>query len=282
VRELGYIRVRGFDCFVAEFGRGSRTIVLIHGWCSDSTDWCDQLPAFASVGRVITMDLRGHGHSERTASGYETLSLTDDVIAVMDALGVKDAHVVGHSLGGIIASLIAVQRPDLARSTLLIDPAYGEPPARADKIRSLVGDANSQDSAERAAAAADIAPGVDTTTTRARRYRRRLQALALGPHVVWETFAGMYVGDGAPGIQPASDVLVRSRLAPTCSLFAYEPTYHWERSLLAGSAHLAQQELWTGVTHFLHQDAPERFNQRALSWFDEIDSAKGLSCSRNR
>jgi pimeloyl-ACP methyl ester carboxylesterase len=264
---MSWVRVRGFDCFVAEFGRGSRSVVLIHGWCSDSTDWVDQIPAFADDARVVTLDLRGHGHSEKTAGGYGSGDLAEDVIAVLDLLGLSDSHLVGHSLGGIIANLIAVSRPDLARSVLLIDPAYGQPEERAEETVVIIGDPMSADSAERAALAADLEPEVRNSVTSARRIRRRLQALALGPDVVWPTYAGMWCGADAPGLRPETERAIRERRRPTFCIYAYEPTYAWEADLVHGLGLDTRLELWTGVTHFLHQDDPERFNPVALSWF---------------
>ncbi|MEN3301217.1 alpha/beta hydrolase [Pseudonocardia sp.] len=265
---MSWVRVRGFDCFVAEFGSGDSSIVLIHGWCSDSTDWVDQISAFAGDARVVTLDLRGHGHSERTASGYGSVELAEDVIAVLDHLGLSDSHLVGHSLGGIIANLIAVRRPDLARSVLLIDPAYGQPEEWAGQVGAIIGDPASADSAERAAVAADLEPEVHNSVTAARRIRRRLQALALGPEVVWPTYAGMWCGEDAPGLRPQTALAIRERRQPALCIYAYEPTYTWESNLVDKLGLDTRVELWTGVTHFLHQDDPERFNKVASAWFD--------------
>ena len=264
---MSWVRVRGFDCFVAEFGRGSRTVVLIHGWCGDSTDWVDQIPAFVSDARVVTLDLRGHGHSEKTTGGYGSADLAEDVIAVLDHLGVTDSHLVGHSLGGILVNLIAVRRPDLVRSVLLIDPAYGQPEEREDQTLAIIGDPMSDDSAQRAALAADLEPEVCNSVTSARRIRRRLQALALGPEVVWSTYAGMWCGPNAPGLRPETERAIKERCRPTLCIYAYEPTYAWESSLVRTLGLGSRLELWTGVTHFLHQDDPERFNEVARAWF---------------
>lgn len=265
---MSWVRVRGFDCFVAEFGHGASTVVLVHGWCSDSTDWVDQISAFANDARVVTLDLRGHGHSEKTAGGYGSADLTEDVIAVLDHLGLSDSHLVGHSLGGIIANLIAVRRPDLVRSVLLIDPAYGQPEERAEQTLAVIGDPMSADSAERAAQTADLEPEVRNSVTSARRIRRRIQALALGPEVVWPTYAGMWCGPSAPGLRPETEKAIRERCRPTLCIYAYEPTYAWESSLVRSLGLDSRLELWTGVTHFLHQDDPERLNDVAVRWFD--------------
>lgn len=262
--------MRGFRCFVAEFGDADRTVVLVHGWGSDSTDWSDQIADMSRSARVVTFDLRGHGHSERTDSGYATDDLAEDAIALLDTLGLRGAHLVGHSLGGIVANLVAVRRPELVRSLLLIDPAHGQPPRRRTEVLEQMGDPRSADSSERAAVAADIPPGIENAVTAARRIRRRLQALAAGPQVIWPTLVGMYDGAEAPGLSEASERALRRRTQPAYSIYAHEPTYRWEQALdLPGS----RCELWSGLTHFLHQDDPERFNRVASAWFTEVELA---------
>ena len=255
---MSWLEVRGFSCFVPSFGQGGTPILLLHGWAGDSTDWTAQIPALAGRAQVIAMDLRGHGRSQTTVGGYDAEGLSRDVIAVLDALALGPVDVIGHSLGGIIASFVGLERPDLVRSLLLIDPAYGQPPGRADEVLAIIGDPESADSAERAAAAADLPSPLANDDTRARSARRRLQALGLGPHVVWATFAGMFCGPGGLGVTPASEALVRERPRPTLCLYAYPPTWRWESDL---SPHPETCLLWNDVTHFLHQDQPARFNR---------------------
>jgi pimeloyl-ACP methyl ester carboxylesterase len=265
---MSWIEVRGFRCFVASFGEGGPPIVLLHGWAGDSTDWSAQIPDLAERARVITIDLRGHGRSQATAGGYDAETLGRDVIAVLEQLALGPVDLIGHSLGGILASFVALTRPELVRSLLLIDPAYGQPAARAQEALALVGDPASADSAERAAAAADLPSPISDDANRARSARRRLQALGLGPDVVWQTFAGMFCGPGGLGVVPASEALVRDRRHPSLCVYAYEPTWRWERSLTTSPETCL---LWEDVSHFLHQDQPARFNAAALEWLAEVD-----------
>jgi pimeloyl-ACP methyl ester carboxylesterase len=86
------------------------------------------MPALAAEHRVIAVDLRGHGGSEKPASGYTVPDQAELVAEAMKRLGVRDAEVVGHSLGGEIAVALAQQHPRLVDRVAILDtePNSGE------------------------------------------------------------------------------------------------------------------------------------------------------------
>src|SRR4051795_10231134 len=76
------------------------TVVLVHGWPVDSRSWEPQLHPLLTAGyRVITYDRRGFGRSSRPTRGYDFDTLSDDLAQLLDALDVRDAVLVGFSLG---------------------------------------------------------------------------------------------------------------------------------------------------------------------------------------
>ena len=88
------------DLYYEDYGSG-RPVVLIHGWPLSSRSWEKQVPALLHAGyRVITYDRRGFGQSSRPASGYDYDTLADDLNAVMNKLDLRDAALVGFSMGG--------------------------------------------------------------------------------------------------------------------------------------------------------------------------------------
>ncbi len=90
----------GTQIYARDWGSGP-AIVLIHGWPLDADMWEYQAVPLAEAGfRVITYDRRGFGRSSQPWSGYDYDTLSDDLKAVMDALEVKDAMLVGFSMGG--------------------------------------------------------------------------------------------------------------------------------------------------------------------------------------
>ncbi|HBA87402.1 MAG TPA: alpha/beta hydrolase [Geobacter sp.] len=88
------------DLYYEDFGTG-KPVVLIHGWPLSSRSWERQVPALLSAGhRVVAYDRRGFGQSGRPSTGYDYDTLADDLHAVMTRLDLRDATLVGFSMGG--------------------------------------------------------------------------------------------------------------------------------------------------------------------------------------
>jgi 2-succinyl-6-hydroxy-2,4-cyclohexadiene-1-carboxylate synthase len=96
------------------------TIIFLHPQGSSSKIWRNADSYFADF-RVILMDLRGHGGSERAKSGYDIDTQCLDILAVLDCFGVEKAHFVGNSLGGDIATAFAASYPNKVLSLTNID-----------------------------------------------------------------------------------------------------------------------------------------------------------------
>ncbi len=98
--------------YYAAFGRG-RPVILLHGGLANGEYWGDQVPALVAAGyRVILIDSRGHGRSSRDSRPFTYELMASDVVAVMDALKLKSAPVVGWSDGAIISLVMALKYPD--------------------------------------------------------------------------------------------------------------------------------------------------------------------------
>jgi pimeloyl-ACP methyl ester carboxylesterase len=114
-----------------EWGRADGPVVLLlHGLGSDADDWALIGPGLGQRFRVIALDARGHGQSD-WATSYELSDLRDDLLEAMDALGVLAAAVIGHSMGGVVAYLLAATHPDRVRVLVLEDmpaPVPAVPP----------------------------------------------------------------------------------------------------------------------------------------------------------
>jgi len=86
---------------VEDSGGTGRPVVLIHGWPLSAESWKAQVPALRDAGyRVVAYDRRGFGRSEKPADGYEYDTLADDLAGVLEDLDLKDATLVGFSMGG--------------------------------------------------------------------------------------------------------------------------------------------------------------------------------------
>ncbi len=98
-------------------------LVLLHGLGSNVGDWFLQRPAFEPAFRVTAFDQRGHGKSATTPPGFSTEDMARDVLAALDAAGIESAHVLGMSMGGMVAQHLALLAPDRVRSLVLVATA---------------------------------------------------------------------------------------------------------------------------------------------------------------
>src|SRR3990172_5164141 len=90
-----------------------RTFVFIHGFGGQASQWIYQLQHFSLENRVIALDLRGHGLSDKPSSGYDMPRIQADLESALDKLKVKGKFVlVGHSYGGAIATEYALYHPE--------------------------------------------------------------------------------------------------------------------------------------------------------------------------
>jgi 3-oxoadipate enol-lactonase len=98
-------------------------LVLIHALGTDLTLWDDIIPLLPDGLRILRMDLRGHGRSDIPAPPYAMGTLIRDVERLMDHFALKDAVILGVSLGGLIAQGLAIKRLDLVRGLILSNTA---------------------------------------------------------------------------------------------------------------------------------------------------------------
>jgi pimeloyl-ACP methyl ester carboxylesterase len=82
------------------------------GWGGDHTAWAFQIPALAAEFDVIALDNRGAGQSDAPDRRFTIADMADDVVGLMDELGVRTAHICGASMGGMIAQELALRHPE--------------------------------------------------------------------------------------------------------------------------------------------------------------------------
>jgi pimeloyl-ACP methyl ester carboxylesterase len=94
-------------------------VVLLMGFAHDHTAWVRQMPALAPHYRTIAIDNRGVGQSSKPGGAYTIAEMADDALAVIEAAGEQRAHLVGLSMGGMIAQEMALRAPARVRSLVL-------------------------------------------------------------------------------------------------------------------------------------------------------------------
>lgn len=108
-------------------GKARRNVVLVQGLGLSSRFWFDQRDLLSDDSRVVLLDNRGTGRSDRPRGPYRLPAMADDVAAVMDAASVDDAVVVGISMGGMIAQHVAMRHPHRVAGLVLMATAPGHP-----------------------------------------------------------------------------------------------------------------------------------------------------------
>jgi len=111
--------VRGFDLHYLQAGEGD-DVLLLCGLGDDVTAWNGQFDPFSQDYRVTVVDNRGVGRSSLPDGEFTVADMAQDVAALCDAIGVGPAHVMGFSMGGAIAQELAIARPDLIRSLVIV------------------------------------------------------------------------------------------------------------------------------------------------------------------
>lgn len=117
---MSYFDNDGCQLHYEDYGRGM-PVLLVHGLGSSTRDWEYQVPALAARYRVIALDVRGHGRSDKPRERYSIAAFADDVVALIEHLGLIDVHLVGISMGGMIGFQLGVDHPELLRSLTIVN-----------------------------------------------------------------------------------------------------------------------------------------------------------------
>lgn len=110
----------GRKIYYSDTGSGS-TVLLLHGYASDHTDWRHQIPVLSKRYRVIAPDLAFFGKSDPGSRPHTTKNHGADCLALLDRLGIEQAVVVGHSMGGFIARDIYLTAPERVKALVEVD-----------------------------------------------------------------------------------------------------------------------------------------------------------------
>ncbi len=227
-------------------------LILIHGITENRTAWGATRQRLARVGRVIALDLRGHGDSD-PASTYSLDALAADVKAVADEAGAGLPTLIGHSLGGFVASVYGAAYP--TRTVVNVDQPLSlaafkeglsevEPMLRSEAFAGVVGMMFD----------GMMAPLPDAERARLTALRRPVQEVVLG---VWDPIFSHSVEE--------LDTMVRTLIggidAPYLAIHGDDPGEEY-RTWLTSLIPQAEVEVWPGNAHYPHLIESERFVDR--------------------
>ena len=284
------VSANGIRLHVAEAGTGP-LVLLLHGFPEFWWSWRHQLVGLADAGfRVVAPDLRGYGASDKPPRGYDAVTLAADVAGLVRALGERDAMVVGHDWGGLLAWTVGTLHPRVVRRVAVLSAPHPR------RLRSaLVTDPRGQLRASRYALgfqtprlaesvlvrddAAYVGslferwsgPAWQHTEDFAEAVRRCREAVRIPKtaHCALEYYRWMVRSTVRPdGIRYAKS-LAEPVSAPTLQLHGELDSCLLPRTAQGSGRYVAAAYEWRllgGVGHFVHQESPDLVTGELVRW----------------
>jgi len=274
-KNKSYFRLDDFRICYIEKGQGE-AVLLLHGLFGSKNVWRANFMEFAKKFRVVAVDMPGSGDSDNphhTIYPYTPEKMAQTVLLLMDYLNIKKAHIVGNSLGGLIALIIARDHPDRVKSLVLIAPSVWDYTGKLEKlIGSLYG----------------IGPALATARPTDELVNSILNSTVLNPHVL--TDADRYEASMSLLQEGARDAMIEKarrlfkieylkQISPTFSGLKVRTLIVWgeEDSVIPPFvAHMLYEQLpnsrilWIPQCgHHPQEETPRLFNREVMKFLSE-------------
>ena len=226
-------------------------VIMLHGYTDSWYSFSQVLPLLDDKYRVYILDQRGHGESDRPVGGYAMQQFAADVIAFMDAMQLKQATIVGHSMGSFVAQHVAVEAPERVRKLVLVGSATS---IRNHTVQALQKELNAFPDRVPETFARDF----QTSTAFQPLSQEFLQAVVKEslklPASVWrEVMSEM--------LAPEASVELKKIKTPTLILWGDKENIfpRSEQDSLAAALRNSVLKVYPDTGHALHWERPERF-----------------------
>jgi len=237
------------------------TVILLHGYSDSWVSWGQVLPLIDKKYHVYVPDLRGHGESDRPASGYSFPDFAGDIIAFMDAKGIKKATIVGHSMGSFVAQHVATMAPERVEKLVLVGSA---PAVSNGEVSQLQIEVNALTDPVPVKFVTQFQKSVVTRPIPDEFMDRVVQESMKLPARVWrDTMAGMLAKN--------STVRLSKIKAPTLIIWGDRETVFPKRAdqeLLRNGIPNARLKVYEGTGHCPNWEEPVRFVKDLLGFVD--------------
>jgi pimeloyl-ACP methyl ester carboxylesterase len=256
--ESHYAKLDDAKIHYLDYGKGDEAIVLIHGWTCNSAHWRDQIPDLSKRGRVIAVDLLGHGKSDKPQIKYSMDLFARVVDAVMRDAKVKRAVVVGHSMGTPVARQFYRKYPDKTIAIVAVDgvlvPLGNK--AMMDQMLTNLRGPNYRQVIDQMFAAMS-GPGLSAEA----KERLKVSTDNTPQHVLVSAMEGM--ADDSIWIDDKINV-------PVLAIMAKNPFFppDLEQSYRKVAPNL-EYHMWEDVGHFLMMEKPKQFNDAVIAFLDK-------------
>ncbi len=121
------LNVNDIDLNVVDIGADAPCLVFLHYWGGSSRTWAPVIEHLSNTNRCVAIDFRGWGQSSKEPDDYSLEILASDVVGVVEKLGLKEFFLLGHSMGGKVAQLVAARHPKGLKGLILFAPAPPTP-----------------------------------------------------------------------------------------------------------------------------------------------------------
>jgi pimeloyl-ACP methyl ester carboxylesterase len=243
--DQGFVEHDGARIWYASFGSGS-PVILLHGGLGHGGNWGYQVPPLTNSGfRAVLIDSRGHGRSTHDERPYSYELMASDVLAVMDALGLEKAAMVGWSDGATIALILAMKSPSRVSGVFFfacnMDSSGVKPFELSPALNRCFGRHGSD--------YAQLSAMPD-------RFKEFVEAVSLMQRTQHNCTAGELAGIGVPVVvvQSENDEFIKAEHA----------------EYLARTIPGAELVVLNGVSHFAPLQWPERFNAAMLAFVARV------------
>jgi len=123
----GVCKANGIDIHYVRTGGSKPPLVLLHGLTGDGACWSPVARALQEEYDIVLPDARGHGSSSTPINGYRYADYASDVVGLIHGLGLAEPFLLGHSMGGMTAAVVASQSAVTIRGVVLADPTFLHP-----------------------------------------------------------------------------------------------------------------------------------------------------------
>ncbi len=255
--ESQYAKLNGARIHYKSYGSGKDALVLVHGWGCRIGHWRDQVADLSKRNRVITIDLIGHGDSDKPELAYNMDLFADAVDAVLRDAKVEKAVLAGHSMGTPVARQFYRKYPQKTLGIIIVDGGlrlFGTKEMR-EQFMTMVRAPNYKE------AVAQMSGQMTGTLTAADKERVKISFESTPQHVLVSAMESM----GQESLYGPDKISV-----PVFALLAKSPfwapdTEEFFRSIAPDF----EIQWWDGVSHFLFMDNPKKFNDAVISFLDK-------------
>lgn len=252
----------GAKVHYTDYGAGENALVFVHGWSCDETFWAGQAPALGAKFHVITIDLPGHGQSDKPQIAYTMDLYARAIDAVLGAANVKAATLIGHSNGTPVIRQFYRKFPAKTRALVIVDGGlrpFGDK-AMMEKFVAQLKAPNYEENTGK------MIDGMTSPIHDAAMREKIKTAMLRTPQFV---AASEMEGTLAPELWKPDKINV-----PVLMILAKQPAWNAEyEQFVRGIVPDLDYQVWDGVSHFLMMENPEQFNSAVIAFLEKHELA---------